>query len=60
MMKLHLYHSQAEYEIQLYAKQSDEGDWMSTWEAEGKMALAPSLEVKAGNILSLTGYLLSA
>lgn len=44
MMKLHLYHSQAEYKTQFYAKQSDEGDWMSTWKAEGKMALVPSWE----------------
>ena len=41
MMKLHSYHRQAKYKIQLYAKRLDEGDWTSTWKAEGKMALAP-------------------
>lgn len=57
MMKLRLYQSQAKYKTQLYAKQSDEGDWMSTWEAEGKMALAPSLEVKAENIINKSHWL---
>lgn len=57
MMKLQLHHSQAEYKIQLYAKQSDEGDWMSTWEAEGKMALAPSLEAEAENIIYRSHWL---
>lgn len=57
MMKLHLFQSQAEYKTQLYARQSDEGDWMSTWEAEGKMALAPSLEVKAANMINKSHWL---